>query len=222
MKKKRIAITSFAMGILFCFMMSLMVVPGFAALVSKTITVYTGITLYYDGVKVNPKDANGKKVEPLLYNGTTYLPVRAVSELFGEDINWDGNTKSIYIGTMPGKTTYLWYDVPAYDKSSCWEYPTIKMDGKSYTNGFKINGHALFNLDGRYDTLEFDVGHTDYVDDDKELLIYLDGSLVRTVEIKAEELVKHVRIPLNGALQLKLDTPTWGSSEIGIANAELY
>ena len=221
MKKKRIAITSFAMGILFCFMMSLMVVPGFAALVSKTITVYTGITLYYDGVKVNPKDASGKKVEPLLYNGTTYLPVRAVSELFGEDINWDGNTKSVYIGTMPGKTTYLWYDVPAYDKSSCYERPTIKMDGKTYTNGIEIDNYALFNLDGRYDTLEFDVGHKDSVWLDKELLIYLDGQLVRTVEIKAEELVKHVRIPLNGALQLKLVASS-SSYNIGIANAELY
>lgn len=80
MRTKRSTITAFALGLVTAFLMSLMVVPGFAATVAKTITVYTGITLYYDGVKVEPKDAAGKKAEPLLYNGTTYLPVWAKGE----------------------------------------------------------------------------------------------------------------------------------------------
>lgn len=221
MKTKRTTITAFALGLVTAFLMSLMVVPGFAATVAKTITVYTGITLYYDGVKVEPKDATGKKVEPLLYNGTTYLPVRAISNLFGEDINWDGKTQSVYIGDMPGKKTYLGIDIKPYDKYDYWEKPTLTMDGKTYMNGFKLDGYAIFNLDAQYDMLEFDMGHTDYIGYDKEVLIYLDGSLARTIEIKKEEMVKHVRVPLNGAMQLKIDTPKSYSYSIGFANAEL-
>ena len=221
MKEKKSMFKGYVLGLLTALLVSMMVVPGFAATVAKTITVYTGITLYYDGVKVEPKDANGKKVEPLLYNGTTYLPVRAVSGLFGEDINWDGKTQSVYIGDMPGKKTYLGIDIKPYDKSNYREKPTLTMDGKPYMNGFELDGYAIFNLDAQYDMLEFDIGHTDFIGYDKEVLIYLDGSLARTIEIKKEEMVKHVRVPLNGAMQLKIDTPKYDSFDIGFANAEL-
>lgn len=224
MKEKRTLFKGFAMGIVTSLLLSLLVAPGFAASALKTIQVYTGITLYHDGVKFEPKDAGGHKVEPLLYNGTTYLPVRAISNLFGEDINWDGNTWSVYIGDMPGKKTYLGTDLKPYD---CWGYDaptTFSMDGKTYVNGFKIGfgldePYAIWNLDGKYKTLEFDIGHTDSVGRDKQVLIYLDGTLVKTISVKGEEMVKHVSVPLNGALQLKIMAPYPGY--IGFANAQL-
>lgn len=226
MKEKRTLFKGFAMGIVTSLLLSLLVVPGFAASALKAIQVYTGITLYYDGVKFEPKDAGGHKVEPLLYNGTTYLPVRAISNLFGEDINWDGNTWSVYIGDMPGKKTYLGTDLEPYDSDYYYRAPTtFSMDGKTYVNGFVFGGntvynsYAIWNLDGKYKTLEFDVGHTDNFRYDKQVLIYLDGTLAKNISVKGEEMVKHVSVPLNGALQLKIMTGIWGS--IGFANAQL-
>lgn len=222
MKEKRTLFKGFAMGIVTSLLLSLLVVPGFAASALKAIQVYTGITLYYDGVKFEPKDAGGHKVEPLLYNGTTYLPVRAISNLFGEDINWDGNTWSVYIGDMPGKKTYLGTDLEPYD---CWGYDaptTFSMDGKTYVNGFTFDwneSYAIWNLDGKYKTLEFDIGHNSYVHYDKQVLIYLDGTLAKNISVKEEEMVKHVSVPLNGALQLKIMAPCPGN--IGFANAQL-
>lgn len=221
MKEKRTLFKGFAMGIVTSLLLSLLVVPGFAASALKAIQVYTGITLYYDGVKFEPKDAGGHKVEPLLYNGTTYLPVRAISNLFGEDINWDGNTWSVYIGDMPGKKTYLGTDLEPYD---CWGYDaptTFSMDGKTCVNGFRLgwSSYAIWNLDGKYKTLEFDIGHTYDVQYDKQALIYLDGTLVKTISVKGEEMVKHVSVPLNGALQLKI--MAGDESCIGFANAQL-
>lgn len=222
MKEKRTLFKGFAMGIVTSLLLSLLVVPGFAASALKAIQVYTGITLYYDGVKFEPKDAGGHKVEPLLYNGTTYLPVRAISNLFGEDINWDGNTWSVYIGDMPGKKTYLGTDLEPYDR---WGYDaptTFSMDGKTYVNGFTFGwyeSYAIWNLDGKYKTLEFDIGHTANFQYDKQALIYLDGTLVKTISVKGEEMVKHVSVPLNGALQLKMMAPCPGN--IGFANAQL-
>ena len=33
----------------------------------------------------------------VLYNGYTMVPVRAVSEAFGASVNWDGDSRTVYI-----------------------------------------------------------------------------------------------------------------------------
>ena len=40
-------------------------------------------------------DANGVVVYPLSYNGTTYLPVRAIANMYGATVDWDGTNKKI-------------------------------------------------------------------------------------------------------------------------------
>jgi uncharacterized secreted protein with C-terminal beta-propeller domain len=52
------------------------------------------VNIYVDDVKLEPKDANGNPVEACVYNGTTYLPVRAVGEAYGKVVQWDGSTQS--------------------------------------------------------------------------------------------------------------------------------
>lgn len=72
--------------------------PFASALAQKNITVERGVTVYVDDQKLNPGDANGTPVEPMLYNGTTYLPIRAVSAALNVPIAWDGTTSSAYLG----------------------------------------------------------------------------------------------------------------------------
>ncbi len=55
------------------------------------------ISIIYNGEKQTFKDANGVVVYPIIFNGTTYLPVRALSNLFEASITWVGESKSIYI-----------------------------------------------------------------------------------------------------------------------------
>ena len=56
------------------------------------------IAIEINGVRQVFKDANGKMVYPIVYNGTAYLPIRAISAIMKEPIEWDGGSKSIYIG----------------------------------------------------------------------------------------------------------------------------
>ena len=71
----------------------------FAKQISETAELfYNNIKIYIDGGEIVPKDANGNVVEPFTMNGTTYLPVRAISNAFGKDVEWDGETQSVYIG----------------------------------------------------------------------------------------------------------------------------
>jgi len=90
--------SGFICGVLVTLLVAGLASPALAALTAKTIEVYTGVTLYVDDVKFTPKNALGEEVEILLYNGTTYLPVRAIGEAYGKDIAWDDATKSAYIG----------------------------------------------------------------------------------------------------------------------------
>lgn len=53
--------------------------------------------IYYEGKIQSFYDVSGNIVYPLSYAGTTYLPVRAISNLFDLNINWDENTNTISI-----------------------------------------------------------------------------------------------------------------------------
>ena len=67
------------------------------------INVNTGIRISVDGKEFVPVDSEGVPVEVFLYEGTTYLPVRGISNLFGLGIEWDNDTKSVYLGSRNGK-----------------------------------------------------------------------------------------------------------------------
>lgn len=55
------------------------------------------ITIYYNGKIQKFTDVKNNTVYPLSHNGTTYLPVRAVSNLFNLKINWDGEKNLVSI-----------------------------------------------------------------------------------------------------------------------------
>ncbi len=78
----------------------LFVTPALAASgeVQATLT-YRDISILVDGEEINPTDVNGKSTEPFIIDGTTYLPIRAVSEALGCEIVWDSETNSVRITT---------------------------------------------------------------------------------------------------------------------------
>lgn len=59
---------------------------------------------FFDGVeKKAPEDQQG-----FIYNGTTYVPLRFVSDALGKKVGYDGKTTSIYVGKQKaGQVTYL-------------------------------------------------------------------------------------------------------------------
>lgn len=223
MKKRKILV-----AVLCCSLA--LVTAAYATNATKTIqAAYMNIKLVIDGVPVTPKDSNGTIVEPFIYNGTTYLPVRAVGEALGKQVGWDGKTKTVYIGEVPGQVTYLLDVCQPYEKLA-FDTPTaFAMSGKTYANGFILGGwgEAYFNLDGKYSTLEFDLGHIDGSSmlgsadwDGKGYNIYLDGRLAKTITVDPEAMVKHYQIPLNNALQMKI-VGDMGSVRYGFANVSV-
>ncbi|MDR1160010.1 MAG: NPCBM/NEW2 domain-containing protein [Syntrophomonadaceae bacterium] len=110
--------------------------------VGRTITAYyNNIKIYVDGKLINPLDGSGKPVEPFVYDGTTYLPVRAIGEALGQNITWDGETQSVYIGQKPlTEVPKVWINDITSSSSDVYElraWTASKKDntGKTYAHG---------------------------------------------------------------------------------------
>ena len=66
------------------------------------------VTVELDREKLEFRDEQGNPVYPLTYNGSTYLPLRAVSGLMGEPIEWNSAAKTVYLGrTLTHPVKYL-------------------------------------------------------------------------------------------------------------------
>jgi hypothetical protein len=65
---------------------------AYATLGNKTITItYRNISIYINGVKKVPSN------EPFIYNSSTYVPLRFVSEALDKEVKWDGTNNRIDI-----------------------------------------------------------------------------------------------------------------------------
>ena len=195
-------------------------VPATAAQVTKSISVaYNNIKIVVDGQQVSTDKSN----EPFIYNGTTYLPIRAVGQAVGKQVSWDGRTNTVYLGNSPvaNGEQYLVDVCPPYKGGIIKE--TVKMAGKTYVKAINIGdvyveSDALFNLDGKYETLEFDLGHVENYNGEVTYNFYVDGTLVKTIILEKDALPAHHIVPLNHGLQLKITRIGGGGYKSAMAN----
>ena len=92
MKKHR---SRFLSGLLVVAMVAALAIPAAAEMVQLNAT--TGVTIYVDDQKVDPRNSQGDQVDALLTGGTTYLPIRALGDALGKDIGWDESTTTAYV-----------------------------------------------------------------------------------------------------------------------------
>lgn len=138
-------------GYLLGFLSAALLFGGVSAFAVNTTTLYdvltNGITIVVDGQKLNPTDVNGNKVEPIIYNGTTYLPVRAVANSIGKPVYWDGPNYTVYLGDMDGKL----------------EYPTVELENMvSIEDDVKKTTRLIDNYGNRYGRAVIRDGIFDY------------------------------------------------------------
>lgn len=202
----------------------------------KTIEAYyQDIKVVVDGVEITPKDANGKVVDPFISDGTTYLPVRAVGEALGKEVTWDGSTKTVYIGKVPGAEENWMIKVPIYQTGQATVYDgtnrnkTFNVAGKTYTSGVTLNcrnceAFAVWNTNGEYSTMTLTVGHMGNNTDDAKLTVYLDGEYSTEYELKWDAAPKTLNIPLENSPNVRLSfTPSkpsysdWGIYDISFS-----
>ena len=90
-------------ALLLCAALTVGLFPLQAGAVTRvTANMRPDITIVIDGSKRSFFNVNGQQVHPILYQGTTYLPVRAIGELMGKNVDWNGDTKT---ATLSGPRT---------------------------------------------------------------------------------------------------------------------
>lgn len=204
---------------------------GATVTAKETIEVdYLDIKLVVNGKEVTPKDVNGNVVEPFAYQGTTYLPVRAVGEALGKTVRWDGETKTVHLGELPqgtylvdvckaAKENYITgkglvdyvYRAADHEAFTFTSKPMYGGNDKRYSQGCQ---GGTFELGGKYETLTFDF--LNYAG--SKLDIYLDGELAQTIEGVEGGGVQTVTVPLNYAQTVSFSR----SSYLYVANAVLH
>lgn len=209
----------FLSGILTAAIAANFLTPALAALVEKTIQVYTGVNVYVDDVKLDPKDANGNPVDVFVYNGTTYLPVRAVGEAVGKTVQWEGTTNSVYLGKHTGEKPAVWLKDLDYFTGERWSNPSTMKDNLGNTHNNVITGDQcnVYKINGQYSkisgTLFFNYDARTYNAGTKSSLeIYGDGELLYSAEMSGSKEPIDFSVDLSGILELKIrfDCP-WNS-----------
>lgn len=158
---KGFSFKSFTMGIIMCLLVVLLFSTSSIAAVSTSwISVTNGISIYVDDVKLNAVDGNGNAVEAFASNGTTYLPVKAISEAVGKAVSWDGKSRSVYIGKHDStKPSVMLYDMEYFNKSDDFTKVATVTDqlGNNYNNAINLKcywAHQTawqdYLIDGKY------------------------------------------------------------------------
>lgn len=209
-----------------CIIMAMTTTFVFAQSIEKAIKViYDDFKIYVDGNLIEPKDANGNKVDPFIYNGTTYLPVRAVADALGENVKWEGKTKSIYIGKAPGGHYMSDILEPYYYNFLRVESnKSMAMASKEYYKGYRmipyyLDNKASFNLNAQYSTIKGVIGLDDtHNSSDAVVTIYADDSVLKKIELPKGCLPKELDLDVGGVLKLDIDVYASNSTYVQLCD----
>lgn len=220
--KKRHCLCLFLCGML----AAVLLLPSALAAAGMTITVSPGISIFINDQKIEPKDANEQPVEVFSYNGTTYLPVRAVSDALNMPIQWDGSTRSVYIGRHASeKPAVMLKDLDYYAGTADMDFHTADMEndnlGNTHNDCITHSFDRSYNLNGQYSrmtgtlyqTYERRSYHTVGYNEFNRLEIYGDGKLLFRkgfdIEVTAIEPIPF-EIDLAGVQRLQVKFSTEG------------
>ena len=92
--KKVISVTCLVVLIISCLSMGIYAIEKTEVI--QALKNY-GITIKLDGQIKNLYDVNGTQIYPISYNGSTYVPIRAVSNLLGVNVDWDSENNSVLL-----------------------------------------------------------------------------------------------------------------------------
>ncbi|MDE6357191.1 MAG: hypothetical protein K2L15_01220 [Eubacteriales bacterium] len=105
-------------------------VSVFAATIKTINASYSVNKLIVNGVDT------GKGNTAFISQGTTYVPLRTVSDALGQDIKWDSSTKSIYINSKSNS--------PVLEEPT--DIPSISNPTTNTTTGGTWNGQKLITM----------------------------------------------------------------------------
>ena len=127
-----------------------------------------GITIMFNGESQTLRDAHGTTLSPITFNGSTYVPIRAVSEIFGHAVEWEGDTQTIWLGARERQPISL-LSLPFTGTNHSWEIresSQLTVPGSdahaTFSNGliFHVWNNTMSTGRGRQITFNIPHGYT--------------------------------------------------------------
>lgn len=227
---------SFLLGVLTALLVICMV-PAALALTNRKIDVSTGIRIYVNDSQINPTDSAGNPIEAFIYNGTTYLPVRAISDALGTPVQWDGRTQSVYIGRHTSSTPAVYLSQMDYfnkGSNDKWLFEELLKDnlGNEHTHTICMSrneeyGTITYKLNGQYRRMTavyFQKFTNRSSSNTTTLIISGDGRELWRGNISAKTDPANLNIDVTGVLELTIEYPkgTKCSGYTGLGEVALY
>ncbi|MDR0936909.1 MAG: NPCBM/NEW2 domain-containing protein [Oscillospiraceae bacterium] len=214
-------ILSFALGAVFTLGIVFLSVPSLAASTTQMISViFSDMKLIIDGKQYTPKDSSGGEIKPLVYNGTTYLPLKAVAEAFGRVAAWDSVTQSAIIERATPLNPLL-KDLKPSNMSVHYNYnePVFEFMRDSFGNAYRdciglITNYYQPNyieyfLDKQYSTLELTIVPNEIFDTSIVDNVYIDGdgkTLWKSDPISYKTRPQTIIVDVSGQEYLRIST----------------
>lgn len=195
-----------------------------------------GITIEYNGEAQELFDANGVRLYPISYNNSTYVPIRAVSNILGVNVDWDQARQTVVLGTPTTGVDLINTITPYsvnYDYGS--KFQTVQSsEGESTTiAGEQINhwirmyaGYGFwnshvsgyYNVGGKYGTVSFRA----YCNADVTLEVRGNNDTVlASIPLKGNQVPQTYTVPLAGATQLSFSSVLPSATSLYIFDATL-
>lgn len=179
----------------------------------QAITAYLnqGIKVQFNGQVQTMKDASNKTIYPISYNGTTYVPIRAVSNILGVPVEWDAASNSVILGENPKGTDFIEnlkpYSSSDVERCKASDGKPISLGGTTF-NSYILLGcgdlwndgiYAYYNLGGNYTELTFQA----YSGGNRTIVFKGDNDkLIKTIEIKGKALPETYVVDVTNVQQL--------------------
>ncbi|AJK87669.1 MULTISPECIES: copper amine oxidase N-terminal domain-containing protein [Lysinibacillus] len=211
---------------------------------SKTLEVFYNVK----DIKINQVSKMPEN-KPFTYNGTTYVPLRFISEQLGSPVEWDSANQTINIGKTSEKSAFYpgrdldymnfqsevgFNDLYSYS----FNQKTISDNiGNDYSNYITISANYRgdqwslleFPLNGQFNTFKTIFGLTEKsknISTELKLEVYLDEKLQETYTISAGEMPKNIELKLKGAnkigFKLIKKERTGNDATVGLFDARFY
>lgn len=226
---KRETVKGYVVGAVSTLLIAGTVVPAAA----QNIDVTGGVRIFVDDVQLSG-------AEGFIYNGTTYLPVRKISDAVGKAVTWDGRTKSVYIGKHESsEPAVMLADLDYFNAKYGFGHVKSIQDnlGMTYHDAIDIVmgiGEYVFEeykLNGKYSKIKGRaiLSYEDRNNSKKSWFkIYGDGKLIYTSpDFTGGVEPVDFEVDLSGVLELKIETDSEGSMlysapDIYLVNTGLY
>lgn len=155
--------------------------------------VDTSIKFEIDGKRFVPRETDGTRVYPLIYEDTTYIPARFIAEAIGLEVKWDGEANAVFF-TAGKKGSFVESPVPEEAPASfyadvCEDYA---MDIILNNKLLRMSDDVKFLKPLIYKERTY--LPTRYVAEEAGAIVTWDGD-TRTVKIDTSEMGYDVEVP---------------------------